>query len=137
LNDKVIKHKDRGALRKIFLSEYEERFGRSLGQLPIECVSWRVRIVAAPSVQHIKLERAKEQTGNPKIETRSAYFEEIGRYLDTPVYARAGLKASVKINGPALIEEGEATCVVGPSGKMVVDRRGNLIMKIDYSNSKS
>jgi N-methylhydantoinase A len=137
LSGKIVKLQDGAALRKTFVSQYAGRFGRSLGQLPIECVSWRVRVVAAPSVGNIKLERGHEQSGAPEIETRFAYFEELGRYVDTPVYARARLKHGARVRGPALIEEDESTSVVGPSGSIVVDKNGNLIMKIKHSKPKA
>jgi N-methylhydantoinase A len=130
---KVLHRQDKNALRRVFITQYEERFARSLGQLPIECVSWRVRVVAPPSVSDVRLERVSEQVRSPRIEKRPAYFEEKDRYINTPVYARSRLKVGARINGPALIEEGESTCVIGPSAKVSVDKRGNLIMKISYS----
>src|SRR6185312_2243479 len=127
---KILNRQDGAALRRAFISRYEEQFGRSLGELPIECVSWRVRVVAAPAVTSVRLKRDKLDAGAREIEVRPAYFEELGRYGDTPVYSRAHLAPGSRVKGPALIEEDESTCVVGPSGKLVVDKSGNLIMKI-------
>jgi len=134
---KILNRQDGAALRRAFISRYEEQFGRSLGELPIECVSWRVRVVAAPAVTSVRLKRDKLDAGAREIEVRPAYFEELGRYVDTPVYSRAHLAPGSRVKGPALIEEDESTCVVGPSGKLVVDKSGNLIMKIAYAKSKN
>jgi N-methylhydantoinase A len=85
------------------VAEYEERFGRSLGQLAVECVSWRVRVVAPPSVDDVRFDKSAVQAHDPKIETRPAYFQEKGKFVNTPVYSRSSLKAGMKIEGPALI----------------------------------
>lgn len=130
---RILDRQDAATLRKTFVEHYEERFARSLGNLSIECVSWRVRVIAAPSVRDVRLERSSVKARNPRIEERQAYFEEVGRYVSTPVYERTQLKPGTSIKGPALIEEGESTCVVGPSGRASVDKHGNLIMKIDYA----
>jgi N-methylhydantoinase A len=54
--------------------------------------------------------------------------------VNTPIYSRSSLKAGMKIEGPALVEEAESTCVIGPSGSVSVDKHGNLLMKISYSD---
>jgi len=132
ITKRVLSSKDDNLLRETFVAQYEERFSRSLGQLPVECVSWRVRVIAPPSVADVRLERSKTKPENARIETRPAYFEEIGTFVSTPVFARATLKIGAKIEGPALIEEAESTCVVGPSASVSVDKHGNLLMKIRY-----
>jgi N-methylhydantoinase A len=131
---KVLSRKDKKLLREIFVVEYEERFGRSLGQLAVECVSWRVRVVAPPSVDDVRFDKSAVLARDPKIETRPAYFQEKGKFVNTPVYSRSSLKAGMKIEGPALIEEAESTCVIGPSGSVSVDKHSNLLMKISYSD---
>lgn len=131
---KVLSRKDKKLLREIFVAEYEERFARSLGQLAVECVSWRVRVVAPPSVDDVRLDKSAVQRRDPKIETRPAYFEEKGKFVNTPVYSRSLLTPGMKIQGPALVEEAESTCVIGPSGSVSVDKHGNLLMKISYSD---
>ena len=130
----VVERRNRHLLRQIFITQYEDRFARSLGQLPIECVSWRVRVTAPASVQEVRLNLSAVQKTTLTIETRPAYFEEEQRFVDTPVYARSQLKVRTKIKGPALIEEDESTCVVGPSGSVTVDKFGNLVMTVHVSN---
>jgi N-methylhydantoinase A len=88
-------------------------------------------------VSDVRLEAPREESRLARIEKRPAYFEEERAYVDTPVYARSGLKSGASIHGPALIEEGESTCVIGPSGKLKVDRHGNLVMKISFSTRGS
>lgn len=124
----IVERQDELALRQIFTTQYEDRFARSLGPLPVECVSWRVRVTGPPSVEEVRLARSDAKDTGQKIETRPAYFEEAQRFIDTPVYARSQLRSGTKIKGPALIEEDESTCVVGPSASVTVDKFGNLVM---------
>ena len=121
--------RDTSALHRAFDVQYRERFGRSLGGMLVELVSWRVRAVAPPSVTELRFaERVAE--GDALIERRPAYFGEAGGFVDTPVYARAELTQGTRIEGPALIEETESTAVIGPAALATVDTFGNLIMSL-------
>jgi len=130
ITKRILDRKDSTLLHETFTSHYEQYFSRSLGQLPVECVSWRVRVVAPPSVDDVRIERSDIRPETAKIEMRPAYFEEIGKFVSTRVFARTSLKVGAKIKGPALIEEAESTCVIGPSAKVSVDKYGNLLMTI-------
>ena len=109
LDEKALTRHDAVALQHAFDARYEERFGRNLGAVPVEVVSWRVRLVAPPSVDRDSLpeHRARRTAGEALIEHRMAYFTELDGFVDTPVYARARLVPGTKIAGPALIEEAE------------------------------
>ncbi|MBV9567473.1 MAG: hydantoinase/oxoprolinase family protein, partial [Hyphomicrobiales bacterium] len=133
LDEKAIARRDAVALQRAFDARYEERFGRNLGAVPVEIVSWRVRLVAPPSVAEIRFQdhSRRADTGDALIEHRKAYFTELGGFVDTPIYARARLVPGRKINGPALIEEAESTSVIGPKAHVEVDAFGNLIMRLE------
>ena len=60
---------------------------------------------------------------------KDVYFRDTGM-SSTPVYMRAKLSAGNRIAGPALIEEHASTTVVAPGDVLVVDRLGNLDIKI-------
>ncbi|HTZ80616.1 MAG TPA: hydantoinase/oxoprolinase family protein [Stellaceae bacterium] len=129
LDAEIPSRRDAAALRCAFDAQYEKRFGRNLGNLPAEVVSWRVRSVAAPAVAEIRFAEAGAE-GAALVETRAAYFEEAGGFVATSVYARARLAAGDRIQGPALIEEAESTAVIGPGAEVTVDPFGNLIMRL-------
>ena len=133
LDRKAIARHDAVALHHAFDARYEERFGRNLGAVPVEVVSWRVRLVAPPSVTEIRFgEGSKEADASEAlIEHRLAFFEELGGFVETPVYARHRLEAGRRIAGPALIEEAESTAVIGPRADVEVDPFGNLIMRLE------
>ena len=51
------------------------------------------------------------------FETRRIYFSETGDFVATPVYARAGLGAGAKLDGPAVIEEEASTTLLLPGDR--------------------
>ncbi len=130
ISQELLANHDTEALRQAFDTQYQRRFSRSLGDMRIEAVSWRVRVVAPPSVDEIRFGASAEQAGDALIEHRKAWFSEVGGFVDTPVLARARLQAGAEIIGPALIEEAESTAVIGPDATATVDDFGNLIMKL-------
>ena len=119
--------RDTAALHRAFDAQYRQRFGRSLGGMPVELVSWRVRAIAPPSVTELRFAELPAE-GDALIEYRAAYFAEAGGFVTTPVYARPALTPGTRIEGPALIEETESTAVIGPAAVGTVDAFGNLIM---------
>ncbi|UFS58607.1 hydantoinase/oxoprolinase family protein [Subtercola endophyticus] len=56
---------------------------------------------------------------------RPVYFEET-KWVDTPIFERASLLPGAFIEGPAIIEEREATTVVPPFSTAEVDRHLNI-----------
>ncbi|MBI3090808.1 MAG: hydantoinase/oxoprolinase family protein [Candidatus Tectomicrobia bacterium] len=60
------------------------------------------------------------------VARRPVYFH--GRYLDTPVYARAALSTGLRMSGPAIIEQVDSTTLVSPEQEMLVDAFGNLML---------
>jgi N-methylhydantoinase A len=61
---------------------------------------------------------------------RSAYFPECGGWTDTDVFRREDLRASARVDGPAIIEERESTTVLPPGLAGTVDGFGNLVVAI-------
>jgi N-methylhydantoinase A len=59
--------------------------------------------------------------------SRPVYFRETG-WNDTPVYERENLAPGAVFQGPAIVEEREATTVVTPNVSGVVDPGGNLVL---------
>lgn len=114
-----------------FFDNYRDRFERVVEESPIEALSWRLSC-AAPGWT-IDLAGAVPSTTVPATPTPRAHrrvlFEGAG-WQECPVYDRYALRTGTQLRGPALIEERESTCVVGPDSAIAVDAFLNLVIDL-------
>ena len=61
-------------------------------------------------------------------ETRPVWFD--GEWIETPVYARERLPLDATIEGPAILEQLDATTVIEPGDRARGDRDGNIIIAV-------
>jgi N-methylhydantoinase A len=118
-------------LRLAFDQRHVEVYGTSAPDEPVEVVNARVRTVVQRSVRD-QTERAEGTATSPdaaQTDTRDVHFKSLGGFVPTPVYDRAALEPGTRIAGPAIIEQLDATTVVGPGWSGAVDRLGNLPLK--------
>jgi N-methylhydantoinase A len=123
---------DLPAIRAAFFASYRERFGRATEELPIEALSWRIACVAPG--RDIRMERAGTKAGSADASRaargrREVMFEGAG-WLPCAVYDRYALAPGAAFGGPALVEERESTCVIGPGAKVTVDAFRNLVVDL-------
>lgn len=131
LDRDVVTGRDSVGLAEAFYAEYRRRFDRDVRGLPGEVISWRVRASSPPAVDGFEL-GATQAPLNPEPYHRSVYFHELGTTVEAAVYSRLSLVEGQRISGPAIIEEGQSTIVVGPSAQARIDHIGNVIMSMDY-----
>jgi N-methylhydantoinase A len=120
---------DLPAIRASFFASYRARFGRTVEEVPIEALTWRLAC-AAPG-RDIRL-GATGATGPGSLAPRGhrpVTFEGHGA-LDCPVLDRYALRPGMEFRGPALVEERESTCVVGPDTRITVDAHLNLVLEL-------
>jgi len=123
------------ALRDAFSREYARLFGRTLGDLAIECLNWRVRVVGpSPEVRPAQSRAAGDARAAVKG-FRPAYFPAAGGYVDCPVYDRYRLPAGTRFTGPAIVEERESTVVVGPGAMVEVQAHNLLDVRLPQDSS--
>ena len=60
------------------------------------------------------------------------YVPERADFVDCTVYDRYALAVGSRIQGPALVEENESTCVLGIDDVALVDARGNLVIELGF-----
>ena len=115
------------ALHDAFGTAYTARYTSVYQGVAVQLVSIRVRC-QGPEPQ-LSINRTALPSSGPSFKPRrAAYFN--GQFIETPVYDRYTLKAGAKIEGPALIEEHEATTVVPPGDRVMVDGAGSLRISI-------
>jgi N-methylhydantoinase A len=116
-------------VRTAFESAYRASFSRLLEGLPIRIVSLRVAAIGrrprfdfslfAPDAA-LTLEAARR-------EPRAVWFA--GGWQDASVWSRLALPGGATIEGPAVLEQPDATIVIEPGMAGRVDRLGNLIVE--------
>jgi N-methylhydantoinase A len=116
-------------IRQAFEAAYLASFSRLLPGLPIRIVSLRVAAIGrrpafdfnvfAPDTSAL-LEKAKRGT-------RSVWFA--GGFRDTAIWSRLDLPAGAHIEGPAILEQPDATTVIEPGHAGRIDALGNLIVE--------
>jgi len=112
------------ALREAFARTYEARFGRVVKDTDVEAVSWRLS--ASLPERHISL--AHSLAEGPALRgQRTVHYPGFGD-LASKVYDRYALKPGVRLQGPAVFEERESSCSVGPDCSVTVDRHFNLVV---------
>jgi N-methylhydantoinase A len=123
-------------LKATFLERYAELFGRSITDVPIETVAWRIHASGpTPNIQ-LNFEGQQIDRGAAEKGERQVYFPETG-YAPCKIYNRYGLAAGTSFSGPAVIEERESTVVAGPDTTISVDDHLNLIIDIHYPQDKA
>ncbi len=117
------------ALRDGFFTAYRTLFERTVEEVAIEAMSWRV--AAAAPVPNIELNFGGPPVGSGEARkgSRQVYFSETG-FAPCDVYDRYALKPGDTLSGPAVIEERESTTVVGPGAVVTVDQYLNLLIEL-------
>jgi len=113
-----------------FADVYTRLYTRLFEGAEFEAISWRVR--ATGPEPRIAVSGAIAGTGAGEGAalkgSRQAYFN--GAFQDTPVYDRYRLKPGDSVPGPAIIEEREATTVIGPGDLLTIDPSLNLRIRV-------
>jgi N-methylhydantoinase A len=121
---------DLPVIRESFFASYRMRFGRLVEDASIEGLSWRLACVAPNTDIRISARGSQGGEGtNACRGERPVLFEDHG-WRACPVYDRYALRTGATFSGPALIEERESTCVVGPGAQVRVDEMKNLVIEL-------
>jgi N-methylhydantoinase A len=123
---------DETRLETAFERTYSSLFARTPPNVPIEVVSWRVRVSGPPPSLALddSASRSSEAEADPVKGERLAYFPEFEGFHPTPVYDRYCLTPGAEVRGPAVVEERESTVVIGPGGHARVDEMLNLLVEV-------
>src|SRR5947208_423119 len=116
-----------GAIRTAFADVYTKRYTSLYGEAAIEAISFRVRVLGpAPE---LSLNQAGGTAAPQKRKgSRQVWFGD--GFVEASVYDRYALLPGDHIEGPAIIEEREATTVVPPGDALRIDQTLNLRLSI-------
>jgi N-methylhydantoinase A len=116
------------ALRERFFAVHAQHYGFHNPDDPIEVVN--LRLTATGSLQHAAAAPKPSGAGSPEpIGRRPVYFDP-ETPVETPIYDRATLSAGVHIDGPAIIEQLDATTLVQPGDKARIDAALNILIEV-------
>ncbi len=119
-------------VRNMFDEEYKRLYGRTYNETPVEFVTFKVR--ASLPKQPFSIPKLTNKICNIKtcIKGERLGFSVIEKdYILFTVYDRSKLFANALIPGPAIIEEREATVVIGEDANARVDKFGFIWIRID------
>ena len=118
---------DVDTLVEAFHDVHERVFAVRDVESQVECLNWKGRA-------RIRLARPSEPTfaanisgDNTPVSERSVYFGETGR-VNAPIYHGEMLRPSIKISGPAIIEEPTTTLVIYPGMSAQVSSANNYLL---------
>jgi N-methylhydantoinase A len=115
-----------------FHAEHEKRYGHKDLNAPVELVNFRIEGIGKR--EPIFLREIPFGKSDPPRESlksiRKVYFEENNTFLDTKIFEREKLLAGNVIEGPAIIEESNATTFIHPGMAGKVDSYGAILITI-------
>jgi N-methylhydantoinase A len=114
-------------LGRAFVQTYGAEFGNTLGDIPVVMVNVRTTVFG------VRARHAREKIANPRpasakpLKRRPVYF---GGWTDAAVYLRGALSPGMAFEGPAIVEQDDATTVIEPGMAARVDGGGNLLVEM-------
>jgi N-methylhydantoinase A len=123
---------DFSALRAAFDAEHDQRYGQAAPDERLEIVNVRLVVTAARPdtlAEHWLSERWTPES--PVADQwRDVVFADAARPLRTRIVWRPSLPAGARVEGPAVIEEPNATTLVHPGDIATVSEAGHLVIEV-------
>ncbi len=113
-----------------FHARHEARYGFAARADAVEIVTVRVTGVGTtpkPALAAVAVPAARAPEPSALRERRNVYDGH--RFVETPVYARTGLRPGDAFDGPAVVEQYDATTYIAPGWRARVDGFGNLVLE--------
>ena len=113
---------------RAFHDAYARNYGYHDPLATIEAVDWH--LVATLETPEASLDLGWRAPGesSDSLKHRQAWFPENTNFVDTPIYDRRNLGKNRLINGPAIVEDPEATIVIPPAMSATVSSQGHIVI---------
>jgi 5-oxoprolinase (ATP-hydrolysing) len=122
-------------LRARFDAAHARSFGYARAAHPVEAVVARVEVLARQP--EVSVAGIAPGEGSAAVPLRRARVFCDGTYADNvPVFAREGLPAGTRLQGPALVLEATSTLVVDPGFELEIDAEGRIAL-VDVAGEAS
>jgi N-methylhydantoinase A len=123
---------DFSSLRAAFDAEHDQRYGQAAPDERLEIVNVRLVVTAARSDTLAERWLSEGWIPEPPLadEWRDVIFDDAAKPLRTRIVWRPSLAVGARIEGPAVIEEPNATTLVHPGDVAIVSGAGHLIIEV-------
>jgi N-methylhydantoinase A len=117
-------------VRERFDARHAQIHGHAAKERSVELVSYRLRLrVRVPKYEPRAAKAAKPADGDARKGKRRVLLD--GRLMEAIVCERERLSVDAVVDGPAIIEQFDATTVIPPSWRARVDGLRNLILQME------
>ena len=116
------------AIQMSFDYSYRTTYGRLLTDIPVRVMNYRVAVVGRRTKLDMKLFAPENGASPEACQTGERKIYANGQWLRAGVFDRLRLNIGAVIEGPALLEQSDATIYVDPGLQARVDDYGNLII---------
>lgn len=114
-----------GELRNLFSAEHTKEFGHAPDlAAPIEIVN--LRVAGIGRLERPRLPPVTKRASLSERSRRTVFFDQ---WMDTPVYERADMGRGLRFDGPAVVEQLDATTLIPPGWTALVDHIGSLHLR--------
>jgi len=111
-----------------FSERYRERFDIVLEDMTPVLASLRTTVIGRrPDLVLKRLGKGEEAPLPGPVSSRPVFFA--GDWIDTPVYDRDALIQGTSLEGPAIVQQADTTCLIDPGARATVDPDSNLIIE--------
>jgi N-methylhydantoinase A len=112
-----------------FHAEHRRLYSYDLPSAPVELVNLRVTAVGALPRREPHVPAAGAgRLADARVGSRPVYFRGAG-FLDTPLYGRDRLAPGMAFDGPAIVEQSDATPLIAPGFHARVDAAHNIVVE--------
>jgi N-methylhydantoinase A len=126
----------RAELRRRFDEAYTRLYGRTYPESPVEFVNFCVRASLPTRLLSLpRLQRKASRAADAVKGERFAYSPRAGEFIPFTVYDRYRLAPEASFAGPAIVEEREATLIIGEHAHARVDDYGFLWIDLPQEES--
>jgi N-methylhydantoinase A len=118
-------------LQRAFEAAYWQRFGVALPEIRAVLVNLHTAVIGKrrPVDLAVLAPAAPAASLDGALAGRRRVWFEAG-WIDTPIYRREALPPGARFDGPAVLEQLDATTVIEPGNHVEVDALGNLVVTI-------
>ena len=120
-----------GVLSETFHAEHRRLYSYDLPNAAIELVNLRVTAIGAlPQRAAATPAAGGGDIANALVGRRPVYFRDAG-FVDTPCYVRDRLAPGMCFDGPAVVDQADATILIAPGFRARIDTATDIVLERD------